>query len=45
MISTGDEKSKSFSIFVQGLTMTPVLRKMGEMPLPDNNEDPSRDHP
>jgi monovalent cation:H+ antiporter, CPA1 family len=27
----------SFSIFVQGLTMTPLLRKMGEMPLPDNN--------
>jgi CPA1 family monovalent cation:H+ antiporter len=24
----------SFSIFVQGLTMTPLLRRMGEMPLP-----------
>ena len=24
----------SFSIFVQGLTMTPFLRRMGEMPLP-----------
>ena len=24
----------AFSIFVQGLTMTPFLRKMGEMPLP-----------
>ena len=35
----------SFSIFVQGLTMTPLLRKMGEMPLPDNNQNPSRDHP
>jgi NhaP-type Na+/H+ or K+/H+ antiporter len=23
-----------FSIFVQGLTMTPLLRRMGEMPLP-----------
>jgi CPA1 family monovalent cation:H+ antiporter len=23
-----------FSIFVQGLTMTPFLRRMGEMPLP-----------
>lgn len=28
----------SFSIFVQGLTMTPLLRQMGEMPLPDNNQ-------
>ena len=35
----------AFSIFVQGLTMTPLLRKMGEMPLPDNNDDPRRDHP
>ena len=24
----------SFSVFVQGLTMTPLLRRMGEMPLP-----------
>jgi CPA1 family monovalent cation:H+ antiporter len=23
-----------FSIFVQGLTMTPLLRRMGEIPLP-----------
>jgi monovalent cation:H+ antiporter, CPA1 family len=30
----------SFSIFVQGLTMTPLLRKMGEMPLPNNSEAP-----
>ena len=29
MIFNGDEKSKSFSIFVQGLTMTPLLRKNG----------------
>ena len=28
----------SFSIFVQGLTMTPLLRRMGEMPLPNNNQ-------
>jgi CPA1 family monovalent cation:H+ antiporter len=30
----------SFSIFVQGLTMTPFLRRMGEMPLPydDRNQ-------
>jgi monovalent cation:H+ antiporter, CPA1 family len=28
----------SFSIFVQGLTMTPLLRQMGEMPLPDHNQ-------
>jgi CPA1 family monovalent cation:H+ antiporter len=34
----------SFSIFVQGLTMTPLLRRMGEMPLPDNHQDPSGDH-
>ena len=34
----------SFSIFVQGLTMTPLLRKMGEMPLPDHNQNPRRDH-
>ena len=27
----------SFSIFVQGLTMTPLLRRMGEMPLPHDN--------
>jgi CPA1 family monovalent cation:H+ antiporter len=27
----------SFSIFVQGLTMTPFLRKMGEMPSPIKN--------
>ena len=32
----------SFSIFVQGLTMTPLLRKMGEIPLPDHNQNPSR---
>ena len=35
----------SFSIFVQGLTMTPLLRQMGEMPLPNNNQNPSRNHP
>ncbi|HTP04771.1 MAG TPA: cation:proton antiporter [Nitrospirota bacterium] len=35
----------SFSIFVQGLTMTPLLRKMGEMPLPNNNQNPRTDHP
>jgi CPA1 family monovalent cation:H+ antiporter len=34
----------SFSIFVQGLTMTPLLRKMGEMPLPDNDQNPRKDH-
>ena len=34
----------SFSIFVQGLTMTPLLRKMGEMPLPDHNQNPSGGH-
>jgi CPA1 family monovalent cation:H+ antiporter len=28
----------SFSIFVQGLTMTPLLRKMGEMPSPTHNQ-------
>ncbi len=28
----------SFSIFVQGLTMPPLLRRMGEMPLPNNNQ-------
>jgi CPA1 family monovalent cation:H+ antiporter len=35
----------SFSIFVQGLTMTPLLRRMGEMPSADNNQNPRSDHP
>jgi monovalent cation:H+ antiporter, CPA1 family len=35
----------SFSIFVQGLTMPPLLRRMGEMPLPDHNQDASGNHP
>jgi CPA1 family monovalent cation:H+ antiporter len=30
----------SFSIFVQGLTMTPLLRRMGEMPLADPDQGP-----
>jgi CPA1 family monovalent cation:H+ antiporter len=34
----------SFSIFVQGLTMTPFLRRMGEMPLPHDGRNQRRDH-
>jgi len=33
----------SFSIFVQGLTMTPLLCRMGEIPLPNDNQNPGRD--
>ena len=35
----------SFSIFVQGLTMTPFLRRMGEIPLPHDGRNQRRDHP
>ena len=35
----------SFSIFVQGLTMPPLLRRMGEMPLPHDRRNQRRDHP
>jgi len=35
----------SFSIFVQGLTMTPLLRRMGEIPLPHDGRNQRRDHP
>ena len=32
----------SFSIFVQGLTMPPLLRRMGEMPLANNEQNSRR---
>jgi CPA1 family monovalent cation:H+ antiporter len=35
----------SFSIFAQGLTMTPLLRRMGEIPLPHDSRNQRRDHP
>jgi CPA1 family monovalent cation:H+ antiporter len=28
----------AFSIFAQGLTMTPMLRRMGEIPRPENHQ-------
>jgi monovalent cation:H+ antiporter, CPA1 family len=34
----------SFSIFVQGLTMIPLLRRMGEIPLPHDHQNQGRDH-
>jgi len=34
----------SFSICVQGLTLTPLLRRMGEIPLPHDQRNPRREH-
>ncbi len=35
----------AFSIFVQGLTMTPLLKRIGEIPQADHNQQATGDHP